>query len=284
MLRRCFLTVALGACAVAPMWAQDRATYVLTNGERHNGLIVYGRGDNHIVDDKFHINSSGRQLVFEPDDVAVIDFVGGTPDPAELEALPRDTQLMVLRNGSTQRGRLHNLLRLRTPTRVDVVQWVNEAGQRNNIPIGEVRRLYLKPDNARTSFFGTGQSPAAAAGTVLEPGAVRVDAVQQWNSTGINVRAGDSLSFRATGRVSFGQGAAQTAGPDGNDSLRGGTYPVPAMPVGGLIGRVGNSAPFPIGSNTQPIRMPANGTLMLGVNDAEVGDNSGFFSVVVNRR
>jgi hypothetical protein len=55
------------------------------------------------------------------------------------------------------------------------------------------------------------------------------------------------------------------------------------MPVGGLIAKVGNSAPFPIGGNTSPIRMPANGRLMLGVNDNELGDNSGFFSVTVQR-
>ena len=56
------------------------------------------------------------------------------------------------------------------------------------------------------------------------------------------------------------------------------------MPVGGLIGQVGNSAPFPIGSNAQPIRMPANGTLMLGVNDNELGDNSGIFTVAITRQ
>ena len=118
----------------------------------------------------------------------------------------------------------------------------------------------------------------------MEPGAVRVDANQQWTNTGIDVRTGDSVAFRASGRIDFGQGPTQTAGPDGNDSLKSGAYPVGAMPVGGLIGRVGNSAPFPIGSNTQPIRMPADGTLMLGVNDNEVGDNSGFFSVVITRQ
>lgn len=76
-----------------------------------------------------------------------------------------------------------------------------------------------------------------------------------------------------------GQGVTQNAGPDGNDSLKSGAYPAPAMPVGGLIGRVNNSGPFPIGSNTRPIRMPADGTLLLGINDNELGDNSGFFSV-----
>ena len=56
------------------------------------------------------------------------------------------------------------------------------------------------------------------------------------------------------------------------------------MPVGGLIAKVGNTAPFPIGSNTQPIVMPADGRLMLGVNDNELGDNSGYFTVAVNKQ
>ena len=46
------------------------------------------------------------------------------------------------------------------------------------------------------------------------------------------------------------------------------------MPVGGLIGRVGNSRPFPIGSNSQPITMPENGRLYLGINDEEVGHSA----------
>ena len=99
--------------------------------------------------------------------------------------------------------------------------------------------------------------------------------IQQWTNTGIDVRTGDSVAFRASGRIDFGQGPTQTAGPDGNDSLKSGAYPVGAMPVGGLTG--------PIGSNTRPIRMPANGTLMLGVNDNHVGDN-GFFSVAITRQ
>ena len=55
------------------------------------------------------------------------------------------------------------------------------------------------------------------------------------------------------------------------------------MPVGGLIGRVGSSGPFPIGSNAQPIVMPAAGRLMLGVNDNVWTDNSGYFSVVITK-
>ena len=54
------------------------------------------------------------------------------------------------------------------------------------------------------------------------------------------------------------------------------------MGVGGLVARVGNSAPFPIGSNTNGITMPADGRLMLGVND-DILDNSGAFYVQINR-
>ena len=53
--------------------------------------------------------------------------------------------------------------------------------------------------------------------------------------------------------------------------------------LGGLIARVDTGPAFPIGSNSQPITMPANGRLYLGINDDEFGDNSGAFTVVINR-
>jgi len=55
-------------------------------------------------------------------------------------------------------------------------------------------------------------------------------------------------------------------------------------PVGALIARVGNGAPFAIGPNTpQPVTMPANGQLSLGVNDDQFADNSGTYSVTITR-
>jgi len=44
-----------------------------------------------------------------------------------------------------------------------------------------------------------------------------------------------------------------------------------------------NGAPFAIGANAGAIRMPNSGQLMLGVNDNELTDNSGFYSVVLTR-
>jgi len=57
------------------------------------------------------------------------------------------------------------------------------------------------------------------------------------------------------------------------------------VPVGALIGRVGNNGkPFAIGMQTQPLPMPASGRLFLGVNDNELGDNSGAFTVIVTKQ
>jgi hypothetical protein len=58
---------------------------------------------------------------------------------------------------------------------------------------------------------------------------------------------------------------------------------VAGLPVGGLIGKVGNGRAFSIGSAPLPIRMPATGTLFLGINDLTFNDNSGWFRVVVSR-
>ena len=101
------------------------------------------------------------------------------------------------------------------------------------------------------------------------------------------MKKGQRVSFNASGqiRVTTAGGPEATASPDGSGSFQGARtrYPVPQMPVGGLIGRVGTGAAFPIGSNSQPITMPADGRLYLGINDDEFGDNSGTFTVTINR-
>ena len=66
--------------------------------------------------------------------------------------------------------------------------------------------------------------------------------------------------------------------------MRRATYPDPSVPVGALIGRIGNGAAFGIGMQTQPLPMPVSGRLMLGVNDDERADNSGFYVVTITRQ
>jgi len=88
--------------------------------------------------------------------------------------------------------------------------------------------------------------------------------------------------FQASGEITYGRSAGQTATPDGGPDCKA-QYPIPTLPVGALSGRVGTSAPFAIGSQTQPLPMPATGRVFLGINDNELTDNAGFYTVVVTR-
>ena len=110
-----------------------------------------------------------------------------------------------------------------------------------------------------------------------------MNANEGWTPTGVRVAKGQRVAFSTTGQIQVSTDPGSTAGPDGNPGVpAGGGVPVPAMPVGGLIARVGDGPAFPIGSNREPIVMPAAGQLMLGVNDGHVGDNRGAFAVTLS--
>jgi hypothetical protein len=272
MLKKTLLIgMGLSWLAAAAVLAQERATFVLTNGERHNGSLVYGREDNNIVDLNFHLSENGGDMAFPMNNVAVIDFAGGDPS-AELASLPTDNaSVMVMRNGTTVRGRLHNIIK------GDVVQWVNEAGQRNNIPIRDVSRLYLNPQNARSTFF----AKSGEAAPQPPPGVtITVPANVAWTDTAMNVRRGDQIIFFATGEINAGNGVP--SGVAGNPVMDKNRMPVRTASGGSVIGRVGNGAPFAIGWNPNPIAMPDSGRLYLGINDDNVNDNTGAFTVVVS--
>jgi hypothetical protein len=112
---------------------------------------------------------------------------------------------------------------------------------------------------------------------------VRVEANNPWTDTGLVVRRGERIAFTATGTITVVKDV-QT-GPDGQkDMPMQAGFQVPNMPVGGLIGRVANGRPFPIGSTRTPIDMPANGRLEVGINDDHHADNAGSFEVQIFRR
>jgi hypothetical protein len=103
---------------------------------------------------------------------------------------------------------------------------------------------------------------------------------------GIDVRAGDQITFTASGTIVAGQRAG-TVGPEGGRSSGFGsiigTRPVPSAGVGALIGYIRmldgqNSQPFFIGSSLT-WTAPADGRLYLLVNDDNYSDNSGAFTV-----
>jgi hypothetical protein len=293
MVRRFISALAVVTCAGLYAFAAEQATFILNSGERTSGeVIVAGADGANYVNGQ--LNLSGQPIPL--DQVAVIDLTGGTPSAVELSRVPQSSaQAVVLRSGHAQAGKFVNIIR------GDTLLWENRAGQPEQYPLRDVSRIYLNSQNARAAYNAPAQpatvvtapaspatavaAPAATSGqTQNQPGGLRVQANVPWNDTGITLKSGDMVTFRTTGQVNFGESAGQTAGPDGNPAAHSASYPISALPAGALIGRVGGSAPFGIGSNAAPIRMPAKGRLLLGVNDNESNDNSGYFSVVVTKQ
>jgi len=281
MVRRLVSAAALVACAgVYAFAAPERVNFILTNGERKSGMVAF-HGDLHenlINGDLNLAQDNAKDLNIAMDQVAVIDFTGGQPGAAELGQLGAG-HMLVMRDGSTQQGRFVNMIG------GDTLLWDNAAGTRQQIAIRDVSRVYLNPGSARTVFNYTGTQATAVATSGQTPGVqVRVDAKQPWTDTGVNVNVGDHVAFKASGQIAFGRSPGQTSDPNGNESERRANYPDPTVPVGALLGKIGNGAPFAIGVQTQPLPMPASGRLMLGVNDNELSDNSGFYTVTVTKQ
>ena len=282
MFRRLILTAALAASASAYVLAQAvPATFILTDGSRKTGTMgFYGDNKENLIGGYLGLDTPNGRERFKVEQVAAIDFVGGGQPPAnEVNQLPGDnnTHVIVLKDGTSQKGKLVNLV-------AGNVRWQNEAGQAQQYAISDVHRIYVNPGSARTALNSSSSTPVATSGVASTPGAVTVNANQPWTDTGITVKKGDRVSFQATGQIAFGHSPGQTAGPDGNGEVKNPGYAVPVAGAGALIGKVGNSAAFPIGSNTAPIVMPGDGRLMLGINDDQFGDNSGGFSVVVKKQ
>lgn len=121
-----------------------------------------------------------------------------------------------------------------------------------------------------------------AVGTAGE--AVIVDSSVRWTDTGINVRAGDTLTFDAEGRIRISDNPGDFAAAGGSATGRRAVdSPIPSAPAGGLLARIGNSSPVYVGER-RALRAPVSGRLYLGVNDDHLADNQGEYRVIVNTR
>lgn len=287
MIRRIVFTGVLAACLVGRVLAQQNATFVLTNGERVSGALTYRGGNDFIL----HVN--GQKRSFPQSGIAIVEFAPGTPTAAELNQLPSsdnpselERNVVVLKDGTVIRGKLYKFSEDGRTVTINTT-----STDRRDIPSDSVVRIYMGPAAARRIYNHVLNAPAPAAvatsGVTTPAGGITVAANQPWTDTGIRVKKGDRISFMTGGQIQIAQGPNPefTATADGSGAFNTPrtNYPVPAMAPGGLIAKVDNGAPFPIGSNTQPITMPANGRLYLGVNDDQFADNSGAFSVVIRR-
>jgi Ca2+-binding EF-hand superfamily protein len=126
------------------------------------------------------------------------------------------------------------------------------------------------------SEVGAVDEGAGSSNTVVVP------AAERWTTTRVVVRAGDLLTFDATGTVGLSITKTDLADPEGSRTGRlAANAPLPGAPAGALIGRVGNDEPFLVGGATRTFRAANAGVLYLGINDDHLPDNRGEFRVVV---
>jgi hypothetical protein len=245
--------------------AQENGTLVLRSGEKVSAQLMDLGGVG------FTVKVDGQERRIPANEVAAIDFTGGgNLSNSDWDKLGGGGQALVLKSGETLNGQLVDIGGS-SPLRMT---FRTTSGERD-FPSSDIARIIMaRPENANSS------SNSANTGALTAQG-VSISSQQQWTPTGITVRRGDWVTFNTSGNVRIGGEGNPTAGPDGLNAQAPGA-PLANAPAGALVGRVGNSAPFMVGSRNR-VQMPAAGQLFLGVNDGHLQDNDGAFQVQVAR-
>jgi hypothetical protein len=263
-------TASLGFTAIA---AADNVTALLRNGDR-----VAGRFDGYNNNQVYIDVSDTDERKIPVGDVVLLDFVGGAQGlpETELSQARGDDHVLLLKSGAATKGRL---VAFEGTDRDPTVIFRSSSGEERRVRTSEVGRLSLgRYPGAATATQPTATTNAAPA---TPGGPVTVNANQAWTSTGITVTKGQVVTLASSGEVQLSA--------DGNDmAMLGGSKlgrritngPLPGALAGALIGRVGNGQPFGIGDQAT-LTLPESGVLYLGVNDDNVGDNQGAFTVSV---
>jgi hypothetical protein len=259
---------------------EHRATVVMRNGERVAGLLedvengtVYVRVSQH------------DQRRLGVGDVALIDLVGGgsgLPD-TEVQVARNPEHLAVLRDGNSIRGTFIDIRGGEEGTRGESHSLIfrSSSGEQRQISLDQVGRIYFGNFPGSTTAASKEVTSYTTSSGALPANTIRVPGNATWVATPLVVRRGDRVGFNVEGRIQLSDDANDVAISAGSLRQRmANGSPLPQNLAGALIGRVGNSAPFAIG-NSASITMPADGQLYLGINDDEVGDNRGEFTVTL---
>lgn len=293
-------------------------TVVTHSGQRVRGQLIdmgngrFDRGNGRVDmgnDGDVTVRSNGRDSRIPIPDVAMIDFTGnGNVQQNELARANQNTDgMVVLRNGQTING---SLVSMQPNSNSAVV--AGTFGQRN-IALNQVARIYFGDSNGYNGSWRAGQNDSGnnpydngngnngnygQYGNTRQYGnyggppvsgnstyrTITVPTNQQWTNSGIDVRGGQVIHFRASGNATLSRNGNDEGTPAGANSGRtAGNSPLPGVTGGMLIGRVNNGQPFAIGAATD-MTMPANGRLYFGINDDYVGDNTGTFVVQLSSR
>jgi hypothetical protein len=269
MFKRTILALAIAALTFSGVaQAQENATFTLRSGEQLSGQLMDLGGVG------FTVKVNGVEKQIPTNDVAVINFAGGSPSDADWAKVSNGQQVVALKSGDTVSGQLYDVSGS-SPLKIT---FKTASGDRE-FSSNEIARIILsRPANTvATSGNNAALAPATGSGISVSP-------KQAWTSTGLTVRKGEVLTFNASGEVQLSSDQNDTATPFGSKTGRkAANAPVPNVLAGALIGRIGaNGQPFGIGSGAS-VPMPAAGQLFLGINDDGLDDNQGEFRVDITR-
>jgi hypothetical protein len=195
-------------------------------------------------------------------------------------ALAADT--LVLRNGRRVEGQLTGA------NRQEIEFEERNGGNRRSVrvPRSDIDRIEFDNDE-RTGPRDSGRDrddrdnrDAGGIPRGMREREVNVTAREPWTDTGIDVRAGQTVYFRASGEVRWGNNRRDGAAGERN-SPRNPNRPLPDRPAAALLGRIGSDVIF-IGGDQGPYRVRSSGRLSLGINDDVFTDNTGSLRVTVS--
>jgi hypothetical protein len=274
MMKKAVLSLALlGALAVtaAAQVPGAPATIVMRSGDRIAADVI------DIAAPGLLIRQNGQERNVPPSEIAQIDFAGDGRSSAGAGGQPR----ILLRNGQTVDGRLSDI-----GGNQPKILYVDTSSGQRQFNSDEVALVVLNPTGAASTAAAAAGSNrvAGTAGTLgrRQTTTFTVPGNQQWIETDVNVQQGANVDFRVTGEVEYAPNVRVTAAGAPRNAPGGPEVPLANAPAGALIGRIDNGQPFVIGRNTS-VRMPASGTLFLGINDDNVSDNNGNFRVLLAR-
>ena len=273
------LVLSLSVSSVLAQGPTPNVTVQLRDGSK-----VEGRIEEMLADGTLFIRVSQHDQRRIPiGNIALIDRVGGAsglPD-TELREAAGSQHLLMLSNGTGVKGRLVAIRGGQGSAQEGEARtyvFRTEDGSERSYPMAQVSRIYT--GSYPIAAISGGVSPALEAG-IDAPGSIRVPANAGWVSTGRRVKRGDVVAFNVTGEVQLSSNGSDRARAAGAPRTAAGA-PLPNVNAGGLIGRIGNGAPFGIGDQAS-VPMPNDGVLYLAVNDDERADNTGEFVVQLRR-
>ena len=136
-----------------------------------------------------------------------------------------------------------------------------------------------RPPAASTSTDGP-RVPAAAKPVTVSVKVLADETNNGWTNSGWVLKKGQSVRVTATGQISLGGG--RTALPGGSYEIEDPEKLLKAVPTGALIAVIGddNNDFVYIGSE-RTFTAERDGALFLGINEGDLGDNSGSFDVTI---